>query len=74
MAVGLGTSDARFPFRAALVEPARDWASNGINARIPAATGRVEVVVPIDGVPADAVLRVGLIRGRRPVEAAVVLR
>ena len=50
------------PWTAALVDEARDAISNGINARIPASTGRVAVDVQIMGITAGRALDVSLLR------------
>jgi hypothetical protein len=59
----------RYPWRVALASGGRDTTANGFNARILASSGDIEVGVRIEGVRANAQVRIGLLRGDEVVDA-----
>lgn len=71
IAVGL-EGERALAWRAALVEPDREGLWNGINARLPAARGRIEVAIPVEGIAQGASLRVALVREEQAVDERLV--
>jgi D-alanyl-D-alanine carboxypeptidase len=72
--IGVGTNSA-LEWRAALVDEARDGSANGVNARIPAASGRITVSIPVEGMAPVASVMVALVRdGERADERVVAVR
>jgi hypothetical protein len=63
--LGIGVENGeRFPWQVALVEATRDDSANGVNARIAAGRGRIELRVPVEGIPSGARVVVALVRDR----------
>jgi D-alanyl-D-alanine carboxypeptidase len=60
LAVGFDDAGRTWPWKVALVDPARDDVPNGINARMPAPPGEVELRVEMEGVAPGTTVRVGL--------------
>ena len=60
LAVGFDESGRSWPWKIALVDPARDDVPNGINARMPAPPGEVSLSVEMEGVAPGTMVRVGL--------------
>lgn len=58
--------DRRYPpWQTALVDASRDATGNGVNARIPASTGRVSLELRIEGLRSGASIDVALVRNQQ---------
>ncbi len=62
IAIGFG-EEGSWPWHAALASERRDGTSNGSNARLPAPPGELALSIPMEGVAAATVVRVGLASG-----------
>lgn len=62
LVVGFEARGRSWPWRLALVQPSRDGTDNGVNARLPAAPGEIELRVPMEGVTPGTLVRVALAR------------
>ncbi|GAB5540335.1 MAG: hypothetical protein SangKO_000950 [Sandaracinaceae bacterium] len=60
LAIGFGDARHGWPWKAALVAPARPGNDNGAQARIPAAPGELSLRVSLEGVSPGTLMRVGL--------------
>jgi len=69
LAIGFGEPRHGWPWRAALVRPERPGNDNGVQGRIPAAPGVVQLRVSMEGVSPGTLMRVGLVNGAAVTDA-----
>lgn len=60
LAIGFGERERDWPWAAALVPPRLDGTLNGLHGRIPAPPGELSLTIPMEGVAAGTIVRVGL--------------
>ncbi|HJL17656.1 MAG TPA: M15 family metallopeptidase [Sandaracinaceae bacterium LLY-WYZ-13_1] len=60
LAVGFGAAEGYWPWKVALVDPSRDGTANGVDARIPAAPGELELRISMARVAPGTLVRVGV--------------
>ncbi len=63
LAVGFGAHRGYWPWKAALASSRRDGTANGLNARMPAPPGELEVELAMEHVLPGTLVRVGLASG-----------
>lgn len=60
LAIGFGDDESYWPWKAALAPARRDGTSNGVNARIPAPVGELDLSIAMESVTPGTLVRVGL--------------
>jgi D-alanyl-D-alanine carboxypeptidase len=63
LAIGFGEHEGYWPWKAALASPRRDGTANGLDARMPAPPGELELTIPMESVLPGTLVRVGLASG-----------